>query len=353
MRDRKTCSHAVLQSGIYEIRHINSGRVYVGSARCIPCRWRLHLFYLKKGKHHSSYLQRSWEKYGEDAFAFAVLEACTPEQLIEREQHWIDSTGCIDRAKGFNRAPRAGSQLGFKHSEESIQKMRLRKMSEEDKERLRQINTGRKQSEATVQQRMKNTSIRKLTDEQIREIQQKYEDSHHTITQTQLAREYSVDNKTISCVVRRKGRTYQTDVPISNLPTRTGNRQPRQHSAETRAKMSASRQGHATSEETRKKISEAQKGKPRPRGRHLTEEQKQRISEANKGRTFTPEHRQHLSAANKGKPGPMKGKTLTPEQKQRMSEAHKGKPSPRKGKTLTEEQKQKIREGRKKRLEED
>lgn len=282
MRDHKTCNHARLQSGIYEIRHVESGRVYVGSALCIPCRWRLHLHYLKQGKHHSSYLQRAWVKYGEDAFVFSVLEECAPKQLTEREQHWIDSTDCLDRAKGFNRAPRAGSQLGFRHSEESLQRMRLKKISEEQRELLRRINTGKKQSETTIQKRMQNTPRRKLTDAQIREIQQRYEDSCHTITQTQLAREYGVDPKTISCVVRRKGRTYQTDIPLSNYPTRVGNR-------------------HPHTEEQRRRSSEARKGKPSPtKGRPLTEEHKQKLREARRRRAISTQPVDHNTITIKG-----------------------------------------------------
>lgn len=50
----------------------------------------MHRFELKRGKHHSSHMQRSWDKYGESSFDFSVLEECAKGQLFEREQHYID-----------------------------------------------------------------------------------------------------------------------------------------------------------------------------------------------------------------------------------------------------------------------
>src|SRR5438128_6005641 len=48
---------------IYQIRHTESGKVYVGSAINPRQRWGMHLKDLRKGAHHSRYLQRAWIKY--------------------------------------------------------------------------------------------------------------------------------------------------------------------------------------------------------------------------------------------------------------------------------------------------
>src|SRR6266567_5214805 len=145
-RIRKTCKHSPAPMGIYEICHVSSGRVYIGSAICVRCRWNEHRRELREGIHRNTYLQRTWNKYGEDYFSFTLLEECQPFALIEREQYWLDFTRCADSTVGFNHAPTAQSQLGFKHSPESIEKIRQIKSnpSEHTRELLRQANLGKK-----------------------------------------------------------------------------------------------------------------------------------------------------------------------------------------------------------------
>ena len=111
-------------SAIYGIRHAPSGRVYVGSATNLKARLRVHRNSLKKGTHHSRYLQAAWEKYGPESFEFVVLEV-VPEksQLLERENVWITALQSADQKHGFNMCPTAGSQLGMQHSPSTREKM--------------------------------------------------------------------------------------------------------------------------------------------------------------------------------------------------------------------------------------
>lgn len=116
---------------IYAIRHIDSDRCYVGSATKVTKRWHVHKHLLKQDKHHSQALQRAWNKYGEQAFEFKVLEpvSCSDDLLVE-EQKWIDS---LDSYKnGFNVCPKSHNTLGRKHTEAAKEKMRIarRKLSD-------------------------------------------------------------------------------------------------------------------------------------------------------------------------------------------------------------------------------
>src|SRR3989304_1340137 len=78
-------------SGIYVIRNINNNKIYIGSAFSFYFRWALHIHNLKKNKHHSPHLQRSWNKNSKDSFVFEVIEYVEDKnKLIEREQNWID-----------------------------------------------------------------------------------------------------------------------------------------------------------------------------------------------------------------------------------------------------------------------
>lgn len=100
-------------SGVYEIKHIPTGRQYIGSAVNYSRRKTLHLVELRKGRHHNRHLQNAWNKYGAEQFQFNLLLACEKEQVLFYEQI------CIDGLKPqFNIARVAGSALGVKHSNE-------------------------------------------------------------------------------------------------------------------------------------------------------------------------------------------------------------------------------------------
>lgn len=110
--------------GIYSIRNVESGRVYVGSAENIKGRWRAHRHLLSNDKHHSPTLQRSWVKHGSVAFEFAIVEVIEgDEALIAREQHWIDMLHAAHPELGFNVGPVAGSRKGVRHSAATIAAM--------------------------------------------------------------------------------------------------------------------------------------------------------------------------------------------------------------------------------------
>ena len=119
---------SIPRSGIYCIRNLVSGRVYVGSAANIRIRWNAHRSMLSKGKHHAPALRRSWLKHGPAAFVFEVLEIVeAKERLIEREQHWIDALNSACPKTGFNVAPKAGSRLGAGHSPETRALMKVQR----------------------------------------------------------------------------------------------------------------------------------------------------------------------------------------------------------------------------------
>lgn len=96
-------------AGVYQIRCLPTGKVYIGSAVNLGRRWQQHRSSLRRGEHGNPYLQQAWMKYGEDQFEFSVLECVERDNLLLKEQFWIDQTGCTDRKVGFNVYPIAGS----------------------------------------------------------------------------------------------------------------------------------------------------------------------------------------------------------------------------------------------------
>lgn len=77
-------------SGIYAIA-VDNGKIYIGSSVNIERRWKTHQRDLRGGTHANNYLQRTYNKYGANAFTLTVLEICAREELYAREQAYIDA----------------------------------------------------------------------------------------------------------------------------------------------------------------------------------------------------------------------------------------------------------------------
>jgi group I intron endonuclease len=177
------------KSGVYKIENKNNGRVYIGSAVDFKKRWRQHRNDLNSGRHHSQKLQRAWNKYGEDAFVFAVVEIVFDEsELLTREQAWIDFW---DSSKhGYNISPTAGNCRGVvpseaarahmseaqrrrgkrkPHSEESKRKMSIalkgRVISESARAAISRAHKGRAKSPTECQNISKGKKGKHLSEE--------------------------------------------------------------------------------------------------------------------------------------------------------------------------------------------
>lgn len=173
-----------MNSGIYKIQHVLSGKVYIGSAVNLSRRFKEHRVLLKANRHHSSKLQNAWNKYGSDGFIFEILLVCEKQNLIMYEQAFIDFHDACK--EGYNSAPKAGSCLGKKHSQQTKDKMsisqRLRtkeswllgaiasaaakkgrfKHSQKTKDKLRLLNLGKKHSDTTkLKMRLSHVGSRK------------------------------------------------------------------------------------------------------------------------------------------------------------------------------------------------
>jgi len=137
-------------SGIYKITNIINNKIYIGSAINFYKRFYLHLNMLNNNKHHSKYLQKSWNKYGKENFKFEILVKCPPEYCIKLEQWFLNNLNTE-----YNICKTAGSLLGFKKSEESKLKQSMaikgRKQSLEHIRNKSIALKGRKCSELTKQ----------------------------------------------------------------------------------------------------------------------------------------------------------------------------------------------------------
>lgn len=79
-------------TGVYIIKNKVTNKFYVGHSIDINKRFNAHKSYLKRGIHHCIYLQRSWNKYGEDSFEFIIIKtSISEEESISLEQYYIDN----------------------------------------------------------------------------------------------------------------------------------------------------------------------------------------------------------------------------------------------------------------------
>ena len=80
------------KSGIYAITNIQTQELYIGSSNDIALRLNQHKADLRRRIHHAKHLQDAWDKYGEGAFRFEILEEVTDHRLLESlEQHYLDT----------------------------------------------------------------------------------------------------------------------------------------------------------------------------------------------------------------------------------------------------------------------
>ena len=105
-------------AGVYEIRNLNNGKRYIGSAVNLNGRKRGHFYDLRHDRQRNRHLQNSYNKHGESAFVYKPLVILDKEFLILFEQRFLD----IAKPE-YNIAPNAQSQLGYKHSQETREKI--------------------------------------------------------------------------------------------------------------------------------------------------------------------------------------------------------------------------------------
>lgn len=78
------------RSGVYVIINLINDNTYIGKSINMRTRWRTHKNELNAGSHFNPHLQNAWTKYRYSSFHFGVLEFCPENELLTKEQYWID-----------------------------------------------------------------------------------------------------------------------------------------------------------------------------------------------------------------------------------------------------------------------
>jgi len=147
------------KSGIYCWKNNLNGKTYVGSAINLSKRINSYYNIIESNKKlrpilgHTSFasvtgttfvVELALSKYGFENFTLEILEYCEKENVMVREQFFIDLL-----IPEYNVLKHAYSLLGFKHSELTISKLKQKVVSAEHKKILSSLHKNKKVSEET------------------------------------------------------------------------------------------------------------------------------------------------------------------------------------------------------------
>ncbi len=88
-------------TGIYRIRNIKNGKIYIGQSVNISHRWACHLYDLRHNRHGNPYLQRAYNK-DPDSFVFEIICQCEEKDLNEIEAALIKKYNTTNDKFGYN-----------------------------------------------------------------------------------------------------------------------------------------------------------------------------------------------------------------------------------------------------------
>jgi len=90
------------QAGVYAVRCLATGEVWVAGAANVSNQQTRHWFGLRMGSHMNKAMQAAWAAHGEAGVTFEIVESLDTEELTplgladlvkRRERHWLEALG--------------------------------------------------------------------------------------------------------------------------------------------------------------------------------------------------------------------------------------------------------------------
>lgn len=217
-------------SGIYRIVCTSTGKIYIGSSVHLHERQREHWNNLKRGMHPNQLLQHAWNKYGESAFIFEVIELALPTSLLEREQYWLDTLKPFAPDEGYNIA-------------RFVQSFRLGvTASLETREKLRTSHIG--QSGYWTDKKRSIETIAKISTSKLGKPSPRRPGYTHSPEHREKLRLANLGKKPSEETLRKVREVHKTRIGVPRSP-------------EVKEKIRQAKLGHEVSEETRAKLTTA------------------------------------------------------------------------------------------------
>ena len=96
-------------TGVYAIKNQVTGKMYIGSSRCISYRFKSHLSALRSGRHVNKDMQDDFNLYGEENFIFIPLFETSERHKTDLEYFLMEILRTHDINTGYNNKDRGGT----------------------------------------------------------------------------------------------------------------------------------------------------------------------------------------------------------------------------------------------------
>jgi len=145
---------------IYRWTNKINGKTYIG--RTANAKSRLTTYFKESGlKARNMPIYKALLKYGHSQFIFDIIEYCNPEDIVQREQFYLDNFDF-----DYNIRNKALGPFIRRHRSETIELLRKastnKKHSEENCKKMREGWVDRRFYKDKVENKSKNTSVKKL-----------------------------------------------------------------------------------------------------------------------------------------------------------------------------------------------
>jgi group I intron endonuclease len=109
---------------VYRLVNGENEKIYIGKSFNLRQRLQVHHSSALRGRETSTPIKNAIRKYGWDAFKVEVVEVCSRENLLAREEYYISSENSSNPSVGYNVLRVGFDRTGIKHRPEVIARIR-------------------------------------------------------------------------------------------------------------------------------------------------------------------------------------------------------------------------------------